>query len=212
MDNKENKNEEQIDDVAEEKVDATDDVKIEKDKTDSKKKEKKEKESKIEKLESKLKEAENKYNELHNKYLMVYAEMENTKKRLKDDAIKDRKYASQNVISELLNPIDMLIQVVNMPVNSPELQNYLYGFQMIANQISDVLVKEGLAPIEADNKDFDPKYMQAVSTEWDETKKEGLVLKVNQKGYMYKDRVLRPAMVVVNKKPEEKQEEKKVEE
>lgn len=205
MDNKENINKENIESEVE-SVDATDDVKIEKEKTDSKKKEKKE--SKVEKLESKLKEAENKYSELHNKYLMVYAEMENTKKRLKDDAIKDRKYASQNVISELLNPIDMLIQVVNMPVNSPELQNYLYGFQMIANQISDIMVKEGLAPIEANDKEFDPKYMQAVSTEWDETKKEGLVLKVNQKGYMYKDRVLRPAMVVVNKKPIEKQEEK----
>ena len=208
MDNKENINKENIESEVE-SVDATDDVKIEKEKTDSKKKEKKE--SKVEKLESKLKEAENKYSELHNKYLMVYAEMENTKKRLKDDAIKDRKYASQNVISELLNPIDMLIQVVNMPVNSPELQNYLYGFQMIANQISDIMVKEGLAPIEANDKEFDPKYMQAVSTEWDETKKEGLVLKVNQKGYMYKDRVLRPAMVVVNKKPIEKQEEKQEE-
>jgi len=84
---------------------------------------------------------------------------------------------------------------------------------MIANQISDILANDGLKKIDALNKEFDPKIMQAMQTEYDEAKPEHQVLKVLQQGYMYKDRVLKPAMVVVNKKPEEvkenKEEEKK---
>ena len=79
---------------------------------------------------------------------------------------------------------------------------------MIANQLVDVLKGEGLAPIEALNKEFDPKVMEAVETVESEDS-DNIVLKVMQAGYMYKDRVLRPAMVVVSKKKniEEKKEE-----
>lgn len=148
------------------------------------------------------------YAELKNDYLKVYAEMENTKRRIKEEAIKDRKYASQKVVGELIGPIDMLMQIVNMPAPSPEIQNYQIGFQMIANQLVDILKGEGLAPIEALGKEFDPNVMNAVQTEETEDS-ENIVLKVMQPGYMYKDRVLRPAMVVVSKK---KSEEKKEEE
>ena len=142
----------------------------------------------------------------------AYAELENTKKRLKDEAIKDRKYASQKVVGELINPVDMLQMIVNMPAPSPEIQNYVIGFQMITNQLVDILKAEGLAPIEAKVGDeFDPKVMQVVDTAYEEGKKENEILAIKQAGYMYKDRVLRPAMVLVNKKPEEKKEEAKAE-
>ena len=127
--------------------------------------------------------------------------------RIKDEAIKDRKYASQKVVGELIQPIDMLIQIVNMPASSPEVQNYQIGFQMIANQLVDILKSEGLAPIEALGKEFDPNVMQAVQTENVEDKDDNVVLSVMQSGYMFKDRVLRPAMVVVNKKNNDKKED-----
>lgn len=164
----------------------------------SKEETKKEKKNKYKEQIAKL---EADYATLKNDYLKVYAEMENTKRRIKEEAIKDRKYASQKVIGELINPIDMLIQIVNMPAPSPEIQNYVIGFQMIANQLLDVLKNEGLAPIEAMGKEFDPKVMEAVETVETEDE-ENIVLKVMQPGYMYKDRVLRPAMVVVSKKKE----------
>ena len=167
--------------------------------TDAPKEEtKKEKKNKYKEQIAKL---EADYATLKNDYLKVYAEMENTKRRIKDEAIKDRKYASQKVIGELINPIDMLIQIVNMPAPSPEIQNYVIGFQMIANQLLDVLKNEGLAPIEAMGKGFDPKVMEAVETVESEDG-DNIVVKVMQPGYMYKDRVLRPAMVVVSKKKE----------
>lgn len=187
-----------------EDVAAEEEVKAE-EATEQKEETKKEKKNKqkeqIAKLEAELA-------NLKNEYLKVYAEMENTKRRMKDEAIKDRKYASQKVVGELINPIDMLLQIVNMPAPSPEIQNYVIGFQMIANQLVDVLKGEGLAPIEALNKEFDPKVMEAVETVEAEDS-DNIVLKVMQAGYMYKDRVLRPAMVVVSKKKniEEKKEE-----
>lgn len=177
------------------------------------KKEKKDKQKEqISKLESEKKKLEEDYKNLKNEYLKAYAELENTKKRLKDEAIKDRKYASQKVVGELINPVDMLQMIVNMPAPSPEIQNYVIGFQMITNQLVDILKNEGLAPIVANVGDeFDPRVMQVVDTAYEEGKKENEILAIKQAGYMYKDRVLRPAMVLVNKKPEEKKEEAKAE-
>ncbi|MCR5113020.1 MAG: nucleotide exchange factor GrpE [Acholeplasmatales bacterium] len=195
--------EEQVEEKAEEaetidEVDATDEPAA---KETKKKEKKKDGKNKLEKENESLKEELAK---LKNEYLKVFAEMENTKKRLKSESVNDRKYASQKVVSELVGPIDMLIQIVNMPAPSPEIQNYVIGFQMIANQLVDILKNEGLGNIEAAaGKDFDPKTMQAVSTEYDEAKPENTIIRVMQTGYMYKDRVLRPAMVVVNKKPVE---------
>lgn len=164
-----------------------DEPKIKKEKKDNKYKEQ------IAKLEADLKEQ-------HNEYLKVFAEMENTKRRLKEEAIKDRKYASQKVIGELINPIDMLCKIVNSEASSPEIANYLIGFQMITNQLMDILKAEGLKEIEALHKEFDPSTMQAMSTEENPEWEDNIVTKVMQTGYLYKDRILRPAMVVVNKK------------
>lgn len=143
----------------------------------------------------------------HNEYLKVYAEMENTKRRLKEEAIRDRKYASQNFISELINPIDMLVKIVDSEAPSPEIANYLIGFKMITGQIVDILKNEGLKEIEAIGKEFDPATMQAMSVEENKEVENNTVLKVMQTGYMYKDRILRPAMVIVNKIEENKKEE-----
>ena len=169
-------------------------VKVKKEKKENKYKEQ------VLKLEQELKDK-------HNEYLKVFAEMENTKRRLKEEAVKDRKYASQKVIGELINPIDMLCKIVNSEAPSPEIANYLIGFQMITNQMMDILQQEGLKEIEALNKEFDPNLMQAMSTETVEEVEDNIVLKVMQTGYMYKDRILRPAMVVVNKKNKEEKED-----
>ena len=200
----------------EEKVEediATDAPKTEEAKENKKeaKKEKKSKEQeKIEKLELEIAKLKEENAKLKNEYLKAYADSQNFQKRINDQAIKDRKYASQNVIGELINPIDMLIQIVNMPAPSPEIQNYVIGFQMITNQLTDILKNEGLAPINAKvGVEFDPKCMQAVETSADENVDDNIITKVMQPGYMYKDRVLRPAMVVVNKKPVEAKDEGK---
>lgn len=186
-------------DIKEEKVE--EEIKEEAPKT---KKEKKDKnKEQIAKLEAELANQKN-------EYLKVFAEMENTKKRLKEEAVKDRKYASQKVVGELINPIDMLVKIVNSPAPTPEIANYLIGFKMLANQMIDILKEEGLAEIKsAVGDEFNPAVMQAMSVEETTEFEENTIVRVMQTGYMYKDRVLRPAMVVVSKKKieEEKKEE-----
>lgn len=195
------------------KEEVKENVEVEEEKTSTSDKPKEEKTSyKKEKKENKYKEQVAKLEEelknQHNEYLKVFAEMENTKKRLKEEAIRDRKYASQKIMEDLINPVDMLCKIVDSEAPTPEIANYLLGFQMITSQIMNVLKEDGLAEIEALHKEFDPKLMQAMATDCEEDLEDNIVIKVMQSGYMYKDRVLRPAMVVVNKKQsEEKQEE-----
>ena len=164
------------------------------------KKEKKDKyKEQIAKLEEELKVQKN-------EYLKVFAEMENTKKRLKEDAIRERKYASQKVVSELVDPIDMLVKVINFGSPNPEIQNYLYGFKMIADKLVDILKTEGLGEVVALNQKFDPKTMEAMSVVENDELEEDTVVEVKQTGYTYKDRLIRPAMVVVSKKTKKNEE------
>jgi len=162
---------------------------------------------KIEKLELEVEKLKAEVANWKNEYLKAHADSQNFQKRINDQAIKDRKYASQGVVGNLVGPIDMLVQIVNMPAPTPEVANYQIGFQMIANQLVDVLKGEGLAPIEAKvGAEFDPTKMQAVETVNDPELENNIITKIMQPGYMYKDRVLRPVMVVVNKKEEPKEE------
>ena len=200
-------------------VDATDGFEEEKKETEKKpedKKSKKEKKSKeqerIEKLEIENEKLKAEVANWKNEYLKAHADSQNFQKRINDQAIKDRKYATQGVVGNLVGPIDMLVQIVNMPAPTPEVANYQIGFQMIANQLVDVLKGEGLAPIETKvGAEFDPTKMQAVETVNDPEFENNIITKIMQPGYMYKDRVLRPVMVVVNKKEESKEEIKEEE-
>ena len=184
--------------VAEETVKETSEKEVKKEKKEKKNKH----QEQITKLEAELA-------QLKNDYLKVFAEMENTKRRLKEEAVKDRKYASQKVVGELINPIDMLVKIVNSPAPSPEIANYLIGFKMLANQLIDILKAEGLKEIESNvGMEFDPTVMQAMSVEENAEFEDNTIIRVMQTGYMYKDRILRPAMVIVNKKNiEQKKEE-----
>lgn len=173
------------------------DTKVEETSTKSEKKEEAPKKEKN-KLKEQIVDLEKQLAKSKEDYLRVLADMQNTKKRLQEEQIRDRKYASQKVIGELINPIDMLVKIVNAPAPSPEIGNYLIGFQMIANQLVGVLQAEGLSEIKALNEEFDPSKMQAMQTVETTEVEPGKVLEVMQAGYMYKDRVLRPAMVKVS--------------
>ena len=194
------------------------DYKEEADTSKDKKKKKEKKDSKtveIENLTAEVGKLKAEVESWKNEYLKARAELENSKKRISDQAAIDRKYASQHVIGELIQPVDMLVQIVNMPAPSEDVKNYQIGFQMIANQLADILKNEGLKPIEVKvGEQFDPKFMQALDTVSDDTKDNGVIVSIRQNGYMYKDRILRPTMVIVNKieKVEEKTTEEEIKE
>ena len=186
-----------LEDISDENFEETetDDEEELNDSKDETKKTKKVKRNKLKDENAKLIE-ENK--SLNERYLKAYAEMENSKKRISQQYIIDRKYSSQNILSELIAPIDMLVKSTSYEVKTDEMRNFLFGFKMIANQITDVLKSEGLSIIETKGKEFDPKFHHAVEKEHVEGTEANIVLEETQTGYMYKDRVLRPAMVKVS--------------
>lgn len=178
--------------------------------TEAPKKEKKD--AKVLKLKEEIARLERELKAEKEKNLKEIAEMQTTKRRIKEQSINDRKYASMQVISELIQPIDMLVKIVNGPAPSEEIKNYQIGFQMIANQLLGILQNEGLKEIPCkENDEYNPVNMQALTTEEKEGIETSVVLKVLQTGYMYKDRVLKPTMVHVAV-PQKKIEEQAVNE
>ncbi len=135
---------------------------------------------------------------LKEKLLREAAELENFKKRMQNERINERKFASKSLIGDLLIHLDHLKMAVNMNTEDPNLKNFLVGFKMISDSLYKVLEDDGLKEIDALNKQFDPKFHHAVEKESEPEKPNGINLKVVSKGYTYKDQLLRPAMVVVN--------------
>jgi molecular chaperone GrpE len=141
--------------------------------------------------------------ELKDRLLRNAAELENFKKRMTQERINDRKYASKNLINDVLNPLEQLNKIVNLSVDNDTLKNFLIGFKMINDQLYQILESDGLKAIDALNQPFDPKLHYAVDKVVDKDKAKGLVIEVIQKGYTYKEQLLRPAMVKVNEWSEE---------
>jgi len=165
--------------------------------TDESKKEKRNKSKEhIEQLESQIE-------QLKDKLLRNAAELENFKKRMQQEKIMDRKYASKAIISDLLMPLDQLNKVVNMPTDNDLLKNFLIGFKMINDQLYNILYQDGLKEIDAVNQPFDPKYHYAIEKVQDKSKPNGINIEVVQKGYLYKEQLLRPATVKINEWSEE---------
>lgn len=153
---------------------------------------------KIEALEAEIIKMQLEFAQTRESYLAARADLENTQKRVLDAAINDKKYAGMKLVSELINPVDMIVRASSMQTEDPQMKNFLIGFQMLANQIVDIMKKDGLTEIEAKEKAFDPNVHQAISKEHVEGVEPGMVLEVLQTGYKYKDRIIRPAMVKVS--------------
>lgn len=176
---------------------------------ESSKKEKKNRlQVKIEELEIKNKELKEKIKELEDKNLRTLADAENYKKRINQEKINDKKYAASNFASELLVPYEQLDKVVEFPTDNEILRNFLIGFKMIRDQFKDVLEREGVKEINSLNEKFDAYIHHAIEKESNKEKENGTVLEVMQKGYYFKDRILRPAMVKVNEWSDENGEDK----
>lgn len=166
-------------------------------KNDKKKKKSKE-QIKIESLEAELASLRDESRKARESYLTARADLENSRRRIQEEAINERKYAAINIVSDLITPVDMLNRVCQMETDDEKLKNFLIGFQMISQQITDILTRNGLSEIEAKGKLFDSNVHQAVSKEHVDGVEPGIVLDVLQTGFKYKDRIIRPAMVKVS--------------
>ena len=184
------KDEEEI--KQEEKLDA----KAAEDVTVENKKEKKDHKSKEKKL---IEELQNQVAILNDKNMRVTAEMLNTARRKDEEAQRLLKYSNEALILEILQVIDNFERALSISEENEEIINYQKGMKMIYDSLVNILTKFEVKEIDCLNKPFDPTYHQAVMTEEKEGTNSGIIIEVMQKGYTYKDKVIRPAMVKVSK-------------
>lgn len=130
------------------------------------------------------------------KVVRLSAEIQNMRRRYEDELSKRAMYEGVDLIKSLLPIIDNFERAIAM--DNSENDKYLEGYKMIYTNMLTVLKNVGVTEIECLHKPFDPKFMDAVLTESIIEEEQGIVLDVLQKGYMYKDKLLRPAMVKVN--------------
>lgn len=149
-----------------------------------------------------LREQAAKANENWDKYVRLTAEFDNYKKRAARERQDATKYANESFLERLLPVIDNF-EAALAAVNSAQggnLESVKTGVQMIFGQLKSTLGEMGLEEIDALNQKFDPNLHEAVSQQATSEVEEGQVVQQLRKGYKLRDRLLRPAMVVVSSK------------
>ena len=148
----------------------------------------------------KVKKLEAELEEWKNSYTRKLAEFQNFSKRKENEVAEMRKYASEGIIVKLLDNIDNLERAVDASKESQNFDSLIEGVNMILNNLKNLLTEEGVEEIEAAGKEYDPYEHKAMITENKEELDDNVVVQVFQKGYKMKGKVVRPAMVTVNKK------------
>ncbi len=138
-------------------------------------------------------------NHWKNEYFRAYADTQNLRKSVERELSEGLKYRAEGFVGDLLPVLDGFYFALAMEPANPELKNYLIGFQYIYQNILSVLEKEGVKEIAPkEGEAFDVKTMHAVEAQETEGPP-NKVVKVLNKGYKLKDRLVRPANVIVSK-------------
>ena len=162
--------------------------------------------------EKKEKSPEEKIAELEDKLARTFAEMENQRRRFEKEKIDAFEYGGYTFAKEALNLIDNLERSKNILENDEKLKNTevlkktLEHFDIIYKDIISIFNKNNITPIESINKKLDPNLHQAMMEIEDDNKEPGTIIQEIQKGFMLKDRLLRPSLVGVAKKTTPKDE------
>ncbi|WP_280951811.1 nucleotide exchange factor GrpE [Alteribacter populi] len=146
----------------------------------------------------KVKELEAKNEDLNSRLLRVQADYDNFRRRTRKEKEADAQYKSQSLAEQLLPALDNFERAMMVQVDSEDGKGLLQGMEMVYKQLKDALESEGIIAIEAVGRTFDPLYHQAVMQVESDDYESNVVVEEMQKGYMLKDRVIRPAMVKVN--------------
>ena len=154
------------------------------------------KEEWVEKIRELQKESQRNYD----LYLRSQAEMENMKKRNRKDKEDWLKFASETLIKEMLPVLDNLEKALSHSNNENTVHALKEGIHLTLKGLKDSLSKSGLEEVKALGESFDPCFHEAVSEMDDPKAKPGIVITELQKGYVLNSRLIRPAMVVVNRK------------
>ena len=155
---------------------------------------------------------EEKVLELEDKVARTFAEMENQRRRFEKEREDAFNYGGFAFAKETLNLIDNLerskqiLKSDEALKNSDALKKTLEHFDIIIKDMVSILSKNGITPLDSIGKKLDPNFHQAMMEITDDLKEPGTIIKEIQKGFMMKDRLLRPSLVGVSKKTENKEE------
>ena len=138
---------------------------------------------------------EQKYNELKNEYLRVFADFENSKKRLERDKFQALEYAYEKFAKDLLSSIDALESAKEASRENPAI---LEGITLTLDNLTKTLAKYGIEAIDTQGE-FDPNLHECIMQVPNPELADGQIAQAMQKGYKYKERILRPAMVAIVK-------------
>ena len=189
-------------------------------KTLSENKEENQKNEKVEKENSPPKEetVEDKLKVIQEKLLRTMAEMENQRRRFEKEKKEAFEFGGFNFAGESLSLLDNIDRAIISFKNDENLKNnkdlnkIIDGIEIVKQDLVSIFKKNGITPIECVNKKFDPNFHQAMLEIEDNTKESATVIQEIQKGFMMKDRLLRPSFVGVTKKREENVENTKKDE
>ena len=152
------------------------------------------------KKDDKIKEYEKLIKELEDKILVMSADNVNYRKRKDEEVARLLKFCNEDIIKDLLPVADNFERALKLAEDKTdeEFVKFNEGYKMVYCSIQNILEKFDVKAIDGANKPFDPVYHNAVIMEAKEGVEPGMVIEVLQKGYLYKDKVIRPAMVKVS--------------
>ncbi len=156
--------------------------------------------------ESELEKAKREVRENYDKFLRVFAEFENYKKRMERERAEFIKYANEGLIKDLLGVVDNFERAVEQAGENMQAEGLVQGMEMILKQFKEIHEKYGVREIQALGEFFDPNLHEAMMHEVADDHEENTVIGELQKGYILKDRLLRPSLVKVSKKAEKNEE------
>ncbi|MEG0569358.1 MAG: nucleotide exchange factor GrpE [Erysipelotrichales bacterium] len=150
------------------------------------------------KLQEDIKDLQEMNKVLEEKYLLAYADAQNLAKRAKIDADNLVNNKVSAIVENILPALDNFERALETKVEDDQVNNFLKGFEMIYEQLYKALEDEGIKVIPAVGTEFDPNVHQAVMQAQDENYESNIVVEELQRGYTFRNKVIRPAMVKVN--------------
>lgn len=136
--------------------------------------------------------------ESQQRYLRAQADFDNFRRRTQKEKEDLARYASEQLIKQLLPVVDNFGRALEASKNGGDAESFAKGVDMIFRQLEQTLESEGLKAMETVGQPFNPDLHQAIMQVESDEHEEGIVVEEVQKGYVLKDRVLRPAMVKVS--------------
>ena len=155
---------------------------------------------------------EEKIKELEDKLIRTFAEMENQRRRFEKEKEDAFEYGGYAFAKEALNLIDnlerskLVLQSDEALKDTEALKKTLEHLDIINKDLISIFTKNNIKPIDSINKKLDPNFHQAMMEIEDDAKEPGTIVQEIQKGFMIKERLLRPSLVAVSKKTEKKDE------